>query len=1610
MKFRGVFRTGMLDWMDMKRMGLWLTLMLCVAISAFAQSPTADLTVSLDGVGYGTAGTQTQYYVTVTNNGPAPATSVVLSDPVPAGLTYISAQYSDGPAFSCSGTSTVTCTTALMANGATADFTLTFNIKSNVANNSTINNSVTVSSAVTDPNLTNNSSGSPLYVYTLTSFAPTKTAAATVNAGSNLTYTITVSDTGPSDAQTVSLSDPLPAGTTFVSNTQTSGPAFSCTNPAVGANGTVTCTIATLAANATAVFSLTVNVPSATVSGTVLSNTATVTTTTSTGEESGPAAATANTTVATSADLSITKTGPSATLAGQNIVYTVTVTNNGPSQATALTIADTTPPGLTFVSNTGACTTAYPCFARTLGSGQSLTITSTYSIPPGATGSISNTATVSATTADPNSANNSSTATTAIAPPMSCQVTTTAVPARAESSTELVADVIFTCTGGVPTAAGSALPTDTVVLTFSSNVTSRLLNSANNNASEALALVDAPQPGAQFPCDPYGGCLNYGNGLGTGYYGGGTSTPGSPANRNVYQGTVAAPIYFQEEEAPSAGNPKSITWYGVPVDASGSGTRTYRFTNLRLDATGGLAALQLTGISTSILPVALGNSPLPVATPQTSLTAGVRDSADAVSEPGGTNLAVAPLGLPVTRFATLRFAGAFPAADKPRTATFVNADTSPTPVNQNIPGKNYGSESGFYNSSFATYGESGNLGTAGLADFGTRYMAVFSNIPAGFTLYVDLHSATTANGNVARLVTTDGNGAGAFSAVAGAGNMAQLTASGGSAVAVWEVLQNDTAAADQFDFGVYISSVAGIVAPPPSLTVQMRYAPFSPATSIPLFSGTANTQTLLTFLPAPQLVVSPSSLTFSGTAGGQSPAPQNLLLTSNSASAQVLFSVGGGNLSYQISPSAGNTPASVSVAPGTNGLTAGTYQDAVTISGNGGSTGARVAVTLILTPGPRITSLSPSSASAGGPAFTLTVNGTNFVSNMAIQWNGTALPTSFISAAQVTAAVPASLITRPGTASITALTSDQALSNSVAFPITAPQLTAINPSTVVAGSAGFALTLSGSGFLPGATVSVGASTLQPSAVAAGQITVPVPASLVAQPASLAVAVSNPGGVVSNSLALTVTLLQLTSISPSAVTATGPAFTLTLNGAGFAAGAVVNVGGTTLQPSALSAGQITVSVPAAVIAKPATLAVTVANPGNLVSNSLPLTVTAGPALTALTPSSATAGHAALTVALVGTGFVAGDTANWNGQSLTTSVQSATQLNAQVSAALLANAGTAQVNVTTVDGAASNSLPFTINPAPTITALSPASATPGTAAFTLTVSGANFFTGATILWNGQSVPTSLVSSSQLTGQVAAGLIATSGAVSVTVISSDGISSNALPFTLKLPPLTGVGITAPSGSTSGQNQPVTVNITSIYPVDLLGTLTLTFAGQGGLPDDPSIQFQNGSRVFTFTVPAGTQPSPLQVMVSTGTVAGTITITPTFTAGGTDVTPAGIAPEIILIAPAAPSLSTPTCAANASGFTVTVDGYSNTRDATVATFNFQAASGATLGTAQLAVTVGPLFAGWFGSTASAANGGEFAYTQPFTVQGALSTIASVTVTLGNSSGTSTSVSCQVP
>ncbi len=89
---------------------------------------------------------------------------------------------------------------------------------------------------------------------------------------------------------------------------------------------------------------------------------------------------------------------------------------------------------------------------------------------------------------------------------------------------------------------------------------------------------------------------------------------------------------------------------------------------------------------------------------------------------------------------------------------------------------------------------------------------------------------------------------------------------------------------------------------------------------------------------------------------------------------------------------------------------------------------------------PAIVAINPSSITAGSPAFTLTVNGSGFGPGATIQWNGTALPTIVVSANQVTASVPANLVTSFGSAQITVL-SGGVTSNPVPISITAPTIT-----------------------------------------------------------------------------------------------------------------------------------------------------------------------------------------------------------------------------------------------------------------------------------------------------------------------------------------------------------------------------------------------------------------------------------------------------------------------------------------------------------------------------------------------------------------------------------------
>jgi hypothetical protein len=227
---------------------------------------------------------------------------------------------------------------------------------------------------------------------------------------------------------------------------------------------------------------------------------------------------------------------------------------------------------------------------------------------------------------------------------------------------------------------------------------------------------------------------------------------------------------------------------------------------------------------------------------------------------------------------------------------------------------------------------------------------------------------------------------------------------------------------------------------------------------------------------------------------------------------------------------------------------------------------------------------------------------------------------------------------------------------------------------------------------------------------------------------------------------------------------------------------------------------------------------------------------------------------------------------------------------------------------------------------------------------------------------------------------------------------------------PTVTGVGSTAPPA----QQPAISVQLGQPYPTDLTGTITLTFAPAAGNVDDPSIQFSTGGRSVTFTIPAGQTTavfSAATISLGTGTVAGTITLTLHFSvANGLDVTPNPAPTQIITITPEAPVITKVATTSTSSGIEVDVTGFSNTREMVSATFTFQAASGTTLQGGTQTITVGPLFATWYGDATSDQYGSQFTFAQTFNISGSASGVASVSVTLANSIGTSTAISASVP
>ncbi|MCE9557788.1 MAG: hypothetical protein K8R88_02440 [Armatimonadetes bacterium] len=502
----------------------------------------------------------------------------------------------------------------------------------------------------------------------------------------------------------------------------------------------------------------------------------------------------------------------------------------------------------------------------------------------------------------------------------------------------------------------------------------------------------------------------------------------------------------------------------------------------------------------------------------------------------------------------------------------------------------------------------------------------------------------------------------------------------------------------------------------------------------------------------------------------------------------------------------------------------------------GGGTSSALTFT-INNPIPAIASLSPNSAIAEGPAFTLTVAGSNFVSGSLVQWNGIALATTFVSSTSLTARVPSANITTQGTALVTVFnpTPGGGTSNSMPFAINNPPpfLTSMSPDNAVAGSPDTVVTVTGSNFNSTAVVRWNGIALATTVVSTTSMTAVIPAANLATAGTASVTVfkPSPGGGTSSPLTFTINnpAPTITSISPSSATVGDSAFTMTVTGTGYVSSSVVNWNGSAVTTTFVNTTTLTINVQASVLLSAGTATVSVTNPapGGGTSSNATFTINNPlPTISTISPNTALAGSADVAVTVTGTNFVAGSVVNWNGLPLATTFVSATELTFTASASLLTTAGTPSVTVVNAapGGGTSNVATFTItSPDPTVTTVSPSVLHVLSADTVVDVFGTNFEASSVANWNGTARATTFISATHLTMTVLAADMVAIGNFPVSVTNTSG-TSNSVNVEVAGVTLTQ---TVTLSDHMSPDQPVTVEIRNVGSTVPLQTFTPTLVG---------------------------------------------------------------------------------------------------------------------------------------------------------------------------------------
>lgn len=267
---------------------------------------------------------------------------------------------------------------------------------------------------------------------------------------------------------------------------------------------------------------------------------------------------------------------------------------------------------------------------------------------------------------------------------------------------------------------------------------------------------------------------------------------------------------------------------------------------------------------------------------------------------------------------------------------------------------------------------------------------------------------------------------------------------------------------------------------------------------------------------------------------------------------------------------------------------------------------------------------------------------------------------------------------------------------------------------------------------------------------------------------------------------------------------------------------------------------------------------------------------------------------------------------------------------------------------------------------------------------------------------------------------------------------LSSSATPP----PDLPAYELKGPAAGVDAMQQPgVTLKLASPYPLTLVGALVLTVNSEG-FTVDPAVQFTGGGRQIGFSIAAGATEArfctlagsgsqgqlptcsvndPTEVKLQTGTVAGTIKVTPSFVSqGGLNLTPESPASLTLTIPQVAPRLlNVQVGGRTANALLLVVNGYATTRSLSQLDLQFTPSGSYNVAGASVTINIDPAAVLWFGSATSQNFGGLFSAAIPFTLQSdekldprnpptksPIDALQSVTVKASNSKGQSNSVS----